>query len=130
MPPRPHANPPSHSHNNPPPSSPEAVNHSPNIIAEDYLTFAGYEFSIDEATIKTSNDDIAILNNVAANVNKFLVRVTFNLWDDIDDKDEAAKINSALKSKRQLKRTADATKEVRCRRCSPTSTSHQPSQRA
>ena len=61
-------------------------------MAEDYLTFAGSEFSIDEATSKTSDDDSTILNDVVANVNKFLVRVTFNLWDDIDDKDEAAKI--------------------------------------
>ena len=69
-------------------------------MAEDYLTFAGSEFSIDEATSKTSDDDSTILNDVVANVNKFLVRFTFNLWDGIDEKDEAAKTNAALKSKR------------------------------
>ena len=81
-------------------------------MAEDYLTFAGSKFYVDGATSKTSDDNIAILNNAVANMNTFLVRVTFNLWDDIDDKDDAAKINAALKSKRQLKRTADTTKEV------------------
>ena len=59
-----------------------------------------------------SDGDSTILNNIVANVNNFLVRVTSNLSDDIDDKDEAAKINAVLKSKCQLKRTADVTKEV------------------
>ena len=74
-----------------PPSSPEAANignHSSNAMAEDYLTFAGSEFFTDEATSKTSDDDSTILNAAVANVNKFLVCVTFNLWDDIDDKNE------------------------------------------
>ena len=98
-----------------PPSPPEAANirnHSSNAMAKYYLIFTGSKFSIDEATSKASDDDIAILKDVVANVNNFLVCVTFNLSDDIDDKDEAAKINAALKSKRQLKRTADATEEV------------------
>ena len=91
----------SHSHN-PPPPSPQAVNignHSSNATAEDYLTFSESEFSINKATSKMSDGDSTILNDIVTNVNKFLVRVTFNLWDDIDDKDEAAKINAALKSK-------------------------------
>ena len=59
-----------------------------------------------------SGSDSTVLQKFVSNVDNLLIRVTFRLWDDIDDRDEAAKINAALKSRRQLKRTANATEEV------------------
>ena len=45
-------------------------------------------------------------------MDNFLICVTFKLCDNVDSKDETAKINAALKAKRQLKRTDGVTKEI------------------
>ena len=95
------------------PTSPTEVinigNHSTSAMANDYLSFAGAAFSLVKTTTNMSINDRTILRDIVLEMKDFLINITFKLWDNIDDKDEAAKINAALKAKRQLKRVADAT---------------------
>ena len=98
-----------------PPTSPllyNIGNHSSHAMAADYLSLVGSAFSYDDIVKKLSSNDKSILFELVSKVSNFLVRVTLNLWESIDDKDEAAKINAALKAKRRLKLTAAATEQT------------------
>jgi len=98
-----------------PPTSPllyNIGNHSSHAMAADYLSLVGGAFSHDDIVKKLSSSDETILFDLVSKVGHLLVRVTLNLWESIDDKDEDAQINAALKAKRQLKLTATATEQT------------------
>ena len=64
------------------PMSPTEVvnlgNHSASAMADDYLSFAGAAFSLDETTTKTSSNDRTILRDIVSEMKVFLVNITFN----------------------------------------------------
>ena len=52
-------------------------------MADDYLSFAGPTFSLNETITKMSRSDKTILHDIVSEMDDFLIRVTFKFWDNI-----------------------------------------------
>ena len=52
-------------------------------MADDYLSFAGGTFYLNETTTKMSSNNKAILRDIVLEMKDVLINVTFKLWDNM-----------------------------------------------